>query len=245
MIRAEIQAEGRLLRLSLPPKGHAGLDLGTLRTLSGLLLDSVGGAVRAVLITRDAPDFALGTDVRDTVEENADRVLASWCDTIRAVVRCPVPVLTAVRGRCLGRGASLALASHFLFAHEDTTLGFHEVAIGLFSPCASALLPWRSPVLRRMLIAGELLDVHQLELSGLVTGITHRDPRAVAEDWFHRHLEHRSLSAVRAATAAAAPGPEFENRLQGRVALLREHLRTSQDPHEGVGAFLEARTPRF
>jgi enoyl-CoA hydratase/carnithine racemase len=245
MIRAEIQADGRLLRLSLPPAGQAGLDLGTLRTLSSLLLDSVGGDVRAVLINREAQDFALGTDLQDTVQQGADRVLGAWCDAMRAVVRCPVPVVAAVRGRCLGRGASLALSSHFLFVHEDTTLGFHEVALGLFSPCASALLPWRSPVLRRMLIAGELLDVHQLELAGLVTAITHRDPVLIAEAWFRRHLMPRSLAAVKAATAAAAPGPEFEARLESRVALLRQHLETCEDPHEGVGAFLEARPPRF
>jgi 2-(1,2-epoxy-1,2-dihydrophenyl)acetyl-CoA isomerase len=245
MIRADLHCERRLLRLALPPAGEAGLDVAALRTLSGLLMDSVGGQVRAVLIVRDAPDFALGVDVRDTVELEPDVVLGAWFDAMRAVVRCPVPVITAVRGRCLGRGASLALASHFLFAHEDTTLGFHEVALGLFSPCASALLPWRSPVLRRMLIAGELLDVHQLELAGLVTGITHRDPTIMAEHWFRQNLMERSLPAVRAATAAAAPGEEFEARLQRHVVQLREHLRSCEDPREGIQAFLEARPPRF
>lgn len=243
MIRAEHLAEARLLRLTLPAVGGGGLGPGLLRAIGGVLRGGVGPDVRAVLVVRDAPDFSLGTDVRFALEQDVGADLDAWTDAVRAVVRCPVPVMSAVRGRCLGRGAAFALASHFLFAHDDTALGFHEVALGLFSPVASALLPWRSPVLRRLLIGGELLDVHQLELAGLVTAVTHRDPALEAEAWFREHLLPRSRMAIEAATAAAAPGPGFEARLDAQIAGLRAHLAGSAEARAGVRAFLGA-SPR-
>ena len=42
---------------------------------------------------------------------------------------------------CLGGGFELALACDFVFASQDATLGVPEIALGVFPPAATALLP--------------------------------------------------------------------------------------------------------
>ena len=161
------------------------------------------------------------------------------------MVHCPVPLLAAVRGRCLGSGAALAVGAQFLFAQEDALLGFHETTVGLIAPGASALLPWRPAILRRMVLTGELIDMHQLELSGLVTAATANDPALAAFAFYAEHLAPCSPFALRNAVAAADPGLEFDRRLADSLARVKRMLDESPDPLEGVSAFLEARTPRW
>ena len=48
-----------------------------------------------------------------------------------------------VRGRCLGGGFEIALACDFIFAEEYAVFGLPEIALGVFPPAASALLPPR------------------------------------------------------------------------------------------------------
>jgi enoyl-CoA hydratase len=245
MIRVRVDDQNRLLRVTLAESRACRLDSSTLLALAGLLGEGVDQDVRAVILDHDGPDLEVGTSVDEFLGDAPEMVLQAFGQALRAVVHCPVPLLAAVRGRCLGRGAALAVGAQFLFAQEDALLGFHETAVGLIAPGASALLPWRPALLRRMVLTGEIFDVHQLELAGLVTAATQHDPAAAALQFYLEHLAPRSPHALRHAVAAADPGPEFDRRLADGLARVERMLEESPDPVEGVSAFLEARAPRW
>jgi cyclohexa-1,5-dienecarbonyl-CoA hydratase len=125
-----------------------------------------------------------------------------------------------------------------------------EIALGVFAPAASAILPLRVGATRaaRALLTGEPRPASDWRDWGLVEDIAPAGALDAAIDrWFDRHLAPRSALALAYAAEAARLGlreqvdrllPELE-----RVYLYR--LMRSQDAAEGVAAFLEKRTPHW
>ncbi len=245
MIRAQTEDGGRLVRLTLAGDGRGRLTAMTSRGLRGALLAAVTPDVRAVLIDHDGGDLDLGCGVRELVDGDARGALAAWGEALTAVVRCPVPVLVALRGHALGPAAALSFGATQLFAADDAVIGFHQVALGLSAPGGAALAPWRPALLRRMVLTGEMFDVHQLEMTGLVHHACDRDPLWEATRYYEQHLATRSPVALRAVAADLAPGPGFEARLAAGLARLGRMLEESQHPAEGISAFLERRPPAW
>jgi cyclohexa-1,5-dienecarbonyl-CoA hydratase len=155
-----------------------------------------------------------------------------------------------VRGRCLGGGFEIALACDFIFAEESAVFGLPEVALGVFPPAASALLPPRVGSARATsaIISGESLPAAEWRQAGLVEAVV-PDGTLDAEvyGWFAAHLQGKSAVALRYAAAAARHGlrqhvravlPELERLYLG-------DLMQTSDAVEGIAAFLEKRVPRW
>jgi len=91
-------------------------------------------AVRAVILRADGRGFCAGVDIK---ELQASRDFAALVEVNRAcaaafgaVYECPVPVIAAVHGFCLGGGVGLAGNADIIVASEDATFGLPEVDRG-------------------------------------------------------------------------------------------------------------------
>lgn len=160
----------------------------------------------------------------------------------------PVPVLTAIRGQCLGGGLELATAGHLLFAAEDARFGQPEIQIGVVAPAASCLLPDRigPTAAEELLLSGRPIDAREAFRLGLLTEIAD-DPQAAALAYFDRHLAPKSATSLRFATRAARQG-RAEKLAAGLAAIetfYLNELMTTQDAVEGLQAFLEKRPARW
>ncbi len=106
--------------------------------------------VHAVVITGSGGNFCSGGDVHEIIGplvESDMRGLLAFTrmtgDLVRAIRRCPQPVLAAVDGICVGAGAILAMASDLRLATPGAKTAFLFVRVGL-AGCdmgACAMLP--------------------------------------------------------------------------------------------------------
>ena len=104
-------------------------------------LDIMGDRKFAGAVIRSSkPDcFIAGADIKEILKAQSMPVTAAYngcqdgkklLDRIRAL---PYPTVAAIRGRCLGGGAELALACTYRVAvdSKDTVIGLPEVALGV------------------------------------------------------------------------------------------------------------------
>ena len=156
-----------------------------------------------------------------------------------------------MRGRCLGGGFEIALACDFIFAEASASFGLPEIALGVFPPAASALLPARVGAARATsaILTGQPLPAEEWLRAGLLEAVVAATATLAGG---RRSLVRRapapakSAAALRHATAAARLGmrqrrpramlPELER-------LYLDDLMSTADAREGIAAFLEKRAP--
>jgi cyclohexa-1,5-dienecarbonyl-CoA hydratase len=248
-LKAWTDRDGALLRLRLArPKAnicdaqmigalHAALDGHRARRgLRGVLLDAEG------------PHFSFGASVEEHLAERCAQMLGALHALIVAMVEFPVPILTAVRGQCLGGGLEIALAGGPIFAAADSTFGQPEIKLGVFAPAASCLLPWRVSAVAAedLLFSGRSIAGTQALAIGLVLRLA-EDPEAAALEYFDAHLAPRSAAALACATQAAraARVRELRARLAEVERLYLDRLMKTHDANEGLAAFLARRSPSW
>jgi cyclohexa-1,5-dienecarbonyl-CoA hydratase len=206
--------------------------------------------LRLVTFEGAGADFSFGASIPEHAPGEIGRVLPETHALIYALLDLPIVTAALVRGRCLGGGFEIALACDFIFAEESSVFGLPEVALGVFPPAASALLPPRIGTARATsaIISGKSLPAREWHQAGLVEAVVADGTlHAEVDRWFEERLRGKSAVALRYAAAAARHG-------------LRQHVRTvlpelerlylgglmqTGDAVEGIAAFLEKRVPRW
>ena len=160
----------------------------------------------------------------------------------------PAPILTAVRGQCLGGGLEIALAGGSIYAAPDAQFGQPEIRLGVFAPAASCLLPWRISAVAAedLLCSGRSIGAAQAHAIGLVHTLAD-DPEAAALAYFDEHLAPRSAAALACAMSAAraARVRELRERLTEVERIYLQQLMKTHDANEGLAAFLAKRAPAW
>jgi cyclohexa-1,5-dienecarbonyl-CoA hydratase len=195
-------------------------------------------------------DFSFGASIPEHAPGEIDRVLPQAHALIHALMDLPAVTAAVVRGRCLGGGFEIALACDFIFAERSAVFGLPEIALGVFPPAASALLPPRIGTARatRAILTGKTISSADAWQSGLLELVAEDGTVGAAVDrWFDAYLRKKSAAALRHAAAAArlslrqhvtAILPELEG-------LYLNDLMRTEDAAEGIAAFLGKREPRW
>jgi len=248
-LKAWLERDGALLRLRLSrPKANI-VDAAMIAALHAAL-DAHRSArgLRGVLLDAEGSHFSFGASVEEHVAERCAGMLAALHALILAMVEFPVPILTAVRGQCLGGGLEVVLAGGPIFATADAKLGQPEMLLGVFAPAASCLLPYRvnQPTAEDLLFSGQTLSGEEARAAGLVQAVAD-DPEAAALAYFDEHLASKSAAALACAVAAArAPRiRELRKRLAEVERLYLDQLMSTRDANEGLAAFLARRSPTW
>ena len=91
-------------------------------------------AVRAVILAAEGRGFCAGVDIKEMQQAPGHEALVGanrGCfAAFAAVYDCPVPVIAAVHGFCLGGGVGLAGNADIVIAAHDATFGLPEVDRG-------------------------------------------------------------------------------------------------------------------
>jgi 3-hydroxyacyl-CoA dehydrogenase len=119
---------------------HGKLNIIGLDTIEMLDRSTAEAEARGVplVIGTDSADFSAGANValllleaEDDQWDELERVVRRFQAAGRALRRAQVPVVAAIRGRVLGGGAELAVASDRVQAAAETYMGFVELGMGL------------------------------------------------------------------------------------------------------------------
>ena len=202
-------------------------------------------SLKAIVIQGAGDHFSFGASVQEHLPDHVETMLAHFRELIEAALDSSIVILAAVRGQCLGGGLELASVAHRIFAHGSAKLGQPEIALGVFAPAASVLLPMRIKRAHAedLCLTGRLVSAREACDMGLVDEVVDGDPTEAALAWARAHLAARSASSLRFAVEAVRQ--DMVARVKAQLPFverlyLRE-LMTSGDAVEGLTAFLEKR----
>jgi cyclohexa-1,5-dienecarbonyl-CoA hydratase len=249
-LRVETSADGARATVTLMA-GKGNIVTASLVGRIDVSLDGLAPNRHLKLLAIDAaPDFSFGASIPEHAPGKIERVLPQAHALIEKLLAFPAPTAALVRGRCLGGGFEIALACDFIFAEVSAEFGLPEIALGVFPPAASALLPIRVGAARATaaILTGGTQTAEEWRHAGLVTAVS--EDGALAGDvdrWFEANLAGRSAEALRQATAAArfAIRHEVHTRLPQFERLYLDGVMKTADAREGIAAFLDKRPPKW
>src|SRR5437660_11867399 len=128
--------------------------------------------VRAVILCAEGKGFQAGVDIKelasDPTHESLVAVNRGCYEAFAAVYDCPVPVIAAVQGFCLGGGVGLAGNADIVVAADDATFGLPEVDRGALGAAThlSRLVPQQ--LMRTMVYTCRTVTAQQLNAFGTV-----------------------------------------------------------------------------
>ena len=204
--------------------------------------------LKLVTLEGAGPDFSFGASVPEHTAEEIHAVLPEMHDLIRELVALPAATAAIVRGRCLGGGFELALACDFIFAADDASFGLPEIALGVFPPAGSVLLPVRAGLSRATsaILGGDARAADYWHAAGVVMSMSPAAGlKTAVDDWYARTLARYSAESLRHAVRVARlpVANALDLGLADVEQLYLSDLMATHDANEGVRAFLEKRAP--
>jgi len=138
------------------------------------LVDRAGAdeSTRVVVLRAEGRGFNAGVDIKElAADPDRSRLVAvnrGCAAAFRAVYECPVPVISAVHGFCLGGGIGLVANSDVILAADDATFGLPEVDRGALGAAThlQRLVPHHRA--RAMFYTGRTATARELERFGSV-----------------------------------------------------------------------------
>ena len=222
---------------------------------SALTAAAADPTVGAVVLTGEGGHFCAGGDLRQLAKrrelpiEERRAKLEGLHDLIRAVRDCPKPVIAAVEGAAAGAGLSLALACDMLVAAKNSVFSVAYVKVGL-TPDGGATAFLAEFVSRQVLtelcLTGERISGERLAQLGPVNRLT--EPGAALEQAVQ--LAQQIATGPDLAMARIkelcrqAPRNTLEQQLEQEAQYMVRSQETAES-REGIGAFLEKRSPDF
>jgi enoyl-CoA hydratase len=146
---------------------------------------------RAVILAAEGRGFCAGVDIKEMQRtEGHSALLAAnrgCAAAFAAVYDCPVPVVAAVHGFCLGGGVGLVGNADLVVASDDATVGLPEVDRGALGAAThlARLVPHQ--LMRTMVYTCRPVSARDLHRFGTVLEVVPRDElraaaRAVAAE---------------------------------------------------------------
>jgi cyclohexa-1,5-dienecarbonyl-CoA hydratase len=206
-------------------------------------------SLRALVLAAEGKHFSAGADVGEHLPPSYKKMIPEFVETLEELASFPLPVVAAVRGRCLGGGFELAQCADVIVAGEGATFGQPEIVLGVTAPIACVLLPRRaSPGLaNELLFGGDSISALRAQAAGLVQRVVHDDQvESEAHALAQRFARHSAaaLRLTKKTLLAAADRPRHDALRQASSVYLND-LMTTEDALEGLTAFVEKRTPAW
>ncbi len=206
------------------------------------------GDVHCVVVRAEGKGFQAGVDIKELAADGTKIVdVNRGCyDSFAAVYDCPVPVISAVNGFCLGGGIGISGASDIVIAADDATFSLPEIDRGALGAATHLMRLFGMQKTRYMLYTGEAIDAEEALRLG---GIERIVPRAELRDEamkMARVIASKSPKALRLAKWSLNGIELLDIKKSYRFEQgFTLELYTSPDSQEARDAFVEKRDASF
>ncbi len=240
------------------PKQRNSLSTGLMSALQFSLDEAAENpAVRVIVLAAAGPVFSSGHDLKELTGQraNEDRgrafyaeIMAQCAKMMQTIVNHPKPIIARVHGVATAAGCQLVASCDLAIAVDTAHFATPGVNIGLF--CSTPMVALSRNVSRKhameMLLTGEMMDAETAARFGLIN-------RAVAEDQLDKEVYDLAAKIASKSSKTLAIGKQaFYDQIEmpmadayayaGEVMI---HNMLTQDAEEGIGAFIEKRTPKW
>jgi len=212
---------------------------------------------RIVVMKGNGRAFCAGLDMSETEMGDEATVQSGFAtqvliaDIMKAIARCPQPVISLVHGPACGGGFSLALASDIRIAAEDCKMNAAYIKIGL-TGCdmgSSYFLPRLvgSSVAAELILTGRFIYADRALRRGLVSEVVPKDKLEDAAKPYIEEMLKTSPMGLRLSKqgyrlGVDAPSLDAAMALEDRRQVLASR---TEDHPEAVRAFFEKRDPKY
>ncbi|HEU0149368.1 MAG TPA: enoyl-CoA hydratase-related protein, partial [Bradyrhizobium sp.] len=167
---------------------------------------------------------------------------------MQAIVHLPKPVIAAVQGIATAAGCQLVASCDLAVAAESASFATPGVDIGLF--CSTPMVALSRNVARKqameMLLTGEALPASRAREIGLINRVVAPGTEREAATRLAQQVAMKSAYTVRLGKQAFYAQAEMSLADAYRYAagVMTENM-LARDAEEGIGAFIEKRTPTW
>ena len=255
-ILTEIDAGVGIITLNRPERHNAFDDILIRELIAAVAAMAADDAVRVLVISSTGKSFSAGADL-DWVARAAAyspdeslRDARALAEMLRALAQMNKPTLARVQGSAYGGGVGLVAACDIAIATYATQFSFPEVRLGLIpsviSPHVISAIGERYA--RRYMLTAERFSAAEAYRIGLVHEIV--PDHAALDEAIGEIVENLMKSAPRAVGEcketlhAMAGRPVSEALIEDTVRRIAS-IRAGAEAKEGIGAFLEKRTPQW
>ncbi|HLJ02930.1 MAG TPA: enoyl-CoA hydratase-related protein [Solirubrobacteraceae bacterium] len=248
-VKLETRGEVAIAWLDRPPANSISPDV--VRALAkawGAVTDA--GDVHALVFASANPMlFCAGADIKAFTQMDADagrELLEQMHGLLREMERSRIATIAAVNALAFGGGCELAMACDLRIAAESAVFGQPEISLGIIPGFGGTQrLPRLVGEARalEMNLTGEPISAEQAEAYGLANRVVpDHELLDTALAWARKLAGQAPLAVeqIKRVSAAGDLDAGIEAEKEGFAAVF-----SSEDAREGIGAFLQKRTPKF
>ncbi|MEZ5498774.1 MAG: enoyl-CoA hydratase-related protein [Steroidobacteraceae bacterium] len=248
------QEQVAVITLNRPDNANT-LDIPTGRALLEAAIDCERDtAVRAIVLTGAGKNFCFGGDLRGMVAAGSSREgylreLTSYLHgAISHFVRMDAPVIAAINGTAAGAGIGLALMADLAIAAQSAKFSLAYTGVALTPDGSTSFFLPRMVGPRRaaeLILTNRNLSAQEACDWGMINQV-------VATD---KVLDEAKALATRLAAGPIRAYGKSKRLLAASSGALEAHMAlesqmiarqaSTSEGHEGIGAFLEKRQPKF
>lgn len=236
------------------PKRRNPLSLVTMRELLAAV-ETLGrdATVRVVVLAALGPAFSAGHDLREMQCAGDEANVARFREIFDACVRVmsamqaiPQPVIAEVAGVATAAGCQLVATCDLAVASTQATFATPGVKIGLF--CTTPMVALTRAIGRKrameMLLTGDFIDAASAERWGLINRVV--EPERLHDEVLALAKKIAGSSGFTVGLGKAAFYAQVDLDQAKAYAYAKEVMTVNAldaDAREGIGAFLERRSP--
>src|SRR5262245_48953664 len=240
------------------PEARNALSEGMMRGLQLALDEAVEDkSVKVIVVAAKGSTFSAGHDLKELTAHRNDpdrglgyyRAIFEQCSHLmQTIVRHPRPVVAQVQGVATAAGCQLVASCDLAIASSEARFATPGVNIGLF--CSTPMVALSRVVPRKaaleMLFTGEAIDAHEARRIGLVNRVVALADLEKEVDTLARYIATKPTETLKIGKLA------FQHQLDLSLSSAYDYVgevmvqnMLHAEAQEGIGAFLEKRSPKW